>query len=980
MSSVLFIALAVLVVVHLQFARRRHGLLAGTTIIRDIVLAGVTLYAAIEGSAFALNYAWWKELGQLPTFWQYLRIKWAPELSATLIAVIVLALVFAAARRHAESELSSTRAFGWLGYAVAGVAGLALSTALIDPWTVAMFLGSRATDTSVAAAPAGYRDPLFGKPLAFYLFRLPFYEMIFGWLAGLAIVALILYGATLAFSYSGQRLRGLAGNVRYVQGPAGYGHFEMQREPRLVNPPPAPLSFATAIRVGAIVVLALFAVNEFFARYSLLYSRHDFLYGADYVDSAVGLPFYWVQIAGCVVLALAIAIVRPRRRAAHAPDFFVAGIVASFFALLLLPPIVEGVVRTVKVHPNELFYERPYITDHIRGTRLAYGLNEAREQPFTPSAADSLDLTRYPQTMNNIRLWDWGPFRNNITQLQALRQYYTFPDVDVDRYPIGGSVRELMIAARHLDPSLLPQQAQSWQNLRLYYTHGYGAVAAPVNRATPEGQPDLILRDAPPVTDVPALHITRPELYFGEQTDTSVFVDTTQPEFDYPKGDDNAETRYQGAAGIPVGSAFMRFAASVAQDDWNILFSGYFRPETRLLLHRNILERVQTLAPFLRFDPDPYLVIDGQGRLFWMLDAYTTSDLHPYSQPVEYSDEVGEINYIRNSVKVTVDAYNGAVRFYVFDDRDPMLAAYRRVFPHLFVPRSQMPPDLLRHIRYPEMLFSIQSAVYSTYHMQDPQVFYNKEDQWDVARQVVTQEETRATPPYYVMVQLPGDQNAEFVLMLPFTSRHRDNLIAWVAARCDPAHYGEIVFFRLPKDQLVYGPLQIQSRVDQDRTISKDLTLWNQQGSRVIRGSTLVLPVDGTFLYVEPISIQAAQASMPELKKIVLALGNRLVYSDDLPGAIAELAQPSDMPGAQGPAEVVAGAGPPPSGAQASAVAATAAVAPRLPANSSDAAVLHSIQQHLQRYRELTSAGRLSEAGKELEAIESETRQALNRQ
>src|SRR6185312_14072461 len=386
--------------------------------------------------------------------------------------------------------------------------------------------------------------------------------------------------------------------------------------------------------------------------------------------------------------------------------------------------------------------------------------------------------------------------------------------------------------------------------------------------------------------------------------------------------------------------------AAIDQNDTNILLTRYFTDRTRLLLHRQIVDRVQTLAPFLRLDPDPYLVIDGSGRLFWMLDAYTASDLHPYAQPVDMDGE--EVNYIRNSVKITVDAYNGTVRMYVFDENDPILRAYRDVFPGLFLPRAAMPADLLAHIRYPQALFAAQAETYRLYHMQDPQVFYNKEDQWDIAKQVVAQEESQPTQPYYVMLRLPGDQQAEFVLLVPFTSHNRDNLIAWVAARCDPAHYGQIIFYRLPKEQLIYGPLQIESRVDQDRNISKDLSLWNQQGSRVIRATTLVLPVGGTFVYVEPIYIQAPQARLPELKKVVLAVGNRLVYSDDLPAAIATLAQP---PGQEAGASIAvagsgrnaAAAGAPATGAEAQATQALAKV-PR--------AVLEQIEQHLSRYRQ----------------------------
>lgn len=628
------------------------------------------------------------------------------------------------------------------------------------------------------------------------------------------------------------------------------------------------------------------------------------------------------------------------------PRGLAAALAAGAAAVVVVPPLLTGAVRSLYVQPNELTLERPYIQHHISATLAAFGLAEgAREELFSPRPGETLDLAKHPDAAENIRLWDWEPFRNNVTQRQALRPYYAFPEVDTDRYPVGGRTRQVLIAARSLETGLLPENAQTWVNLNLQYTHGYGAVAALVNSATEEGAPEMVLKDAPPQSAEPAFKITRPELYFGPGSESPVFVDGAQPEFDYPKGDDNAYNTYRGTAGIPVGAPLMRALTAVARGDWNILLTRSLTKDSRLLMHRQVAERVRRLAPFLTLDPDPYLVVDDSGRLFWLLDAYTMTDRHPYSQTIDVGG--APVNYIRNSVKVAVDAYNGTTRFYVFDEKDPLLAAYRRLFPDLFSPRDSMPADLARHIRYPEMIFSAQAETYRTFHMQDPQVFYNKEDQWDVAKQVVSQEDVRYTEPYYAMLPLPGQTRAEFALMLPFTSRNRDNLIAWMAARCDPEHYGELLFYRLPKEQLVYGPLQVQSRVDQDRDISKDLSLWNQQGSRVVRGNTLVFPVDGTFLYVEPIYIQATSAKMPELKKVVLAVGNRLVYADNLPQAIRRLAQPP-APREDEPADKPAST------------------------SVSAAGLLDSLRAHLERYRRLSAAGKHADAGRELDAVQEE--------
>ncbi len=953
MINFIVLLILVLIAVHARWLFRRTGHVDGALVLRDVGVGAAILYLLINGAEFLLDVQWWKELGQLPTYWQFLRIRWLPQTAAALAGMLLLYFVFRAACRHVSTNLTRTRLFTVAGALVSILVGLIVSYSAIDPWTIALFIGAR--------EPGAYRDPLFGRSLTFYLFRLPFYEMIFGWVAALAVATLVIFSVTVALGSSGQHLQAWRDRMAAQMG----GQFG----PIRVNPLPR-LSVAPYVRAGAALLLVLYAVGQFFGRYDLLYSRHRFLYGADYVDARIGLPLLWVQIVGALLLAAVVLFARSGRRIRTGgwlddlPVWLVPVTVGSFVVLFIAPALIQGAVRGIYVSPNELTLERPFIRDHIQATLSAFNLEtRAKESTYVPRVTDTLNLNQYPDTTNNIRLWDWKPFQDNITQLQALRPYYSFPDVDVDRYQTNGQVRQILLAVRSLDTTLLPPSAQTWVNLHLQYTHGYGAVAALVNSATPEGQPELVLQDAPAITTVPRFHLSQPGVYFGENTTQPVYVDTNQPEFDYPRGDDNAYTTYAGRAGIPMGNAAMRLAAAIDQNDTNVLVSSYFTHNTRLLLHRQIIDRVQRMVPFLTLDPDPYLVIGDHGHLFWMLDAYTMSDRHPYAEPVTMGDQ--EFNYIRNSVKITIDAYNGTVNFYVFDEQDPILAAYRRVFPHLFLPRSQMPAGLQRHIRYPEMIFQAQAETYRLYHMQDPQVFYNKEDQWDIARQVVSQEETSATRPYYVMLQLPGQNQAEFVLMLPFTSHNRDNLISWMAARCDPGHYGQVIFYRLPKEQLIYGPLQIEGRVDQDRNISKDLSLWNQQGSRVIRGTTMVLPVDGTFLYVEPIYIQATQAKLPELKKVVLAVGNRLVYSDDLPGAIAALAQAPA--GEAAAAASTTAAALTPSRAMAGSTAGAVTLSPQ---------AVGELQQHLERYRQLTAQGKFADAGRELEAVEDVLRRA----
>jgi uncharacterized membrane protein (UPF0182 family) len=478
---------------------------------------------------------------------------------------------------------------------------------------------------------------------------------------------------------------------------------------------------------------------------------------------------------------------------------------------------------------------------------------------------------------------------------------------------------------------------------------------AEANAVAPNGLPVLIIKDTPPEISVPDLKLTRPELYYGENVHDPVFVRTAQPEFNYPAGDRNVETRYDGRGGFPISSFLLRTAAAVSRGDWNILLTGYLTPESRMMIHRNVTERLSTLANFLAWDTDPYLMLTDAGRLVWIVDGYMTSNVHPYSRSVAL-EGIGSFNYIRNSVKATIDAYDGTVHLYVFDPTDPLLQAYRNLFPDLFEPDTAMPADLRRHARYPEMIFAAQSDIYRLFHMRDPDTFYNRSDAWDIAR-FTNEQGAQPGPlaPTYVVATLPGETQPEFLLMIPFTPRSRDNLIGLMMARCDGPHLGEKVVMLLSKQEIISGPIQVEARINQDQNISKDLTLWNQQGSQVLRGQMLVLPIEHTFLYVEPIYIQASQAKLPQLKKVALAMGNNLVYADTYQEALAQLAG-ENLPAPE------AATGQHPTTTPA---ATTGQTAP-----PPDARVAE-VRRHLQRYRELVSQGKLSEAGKELEAIQS---------
>ena len=498
---------------------------------------------------------------------------------------------------------------------------------------------------------------------------------------------------------------------------------------------------------------------------------------------------------------------------------------------------------------------------------------------------------------------------DTYAQLQEIRTYYRFLDVDVDRYNLGDSYRQVTLAARELDPLLLTANAQTWVNLHLLFTHGNGAVMSPVTQKSAEGLPIFYLKDIPPVaTGGPP--ITEPRIYFGQGSPGYVIAKTGTPEFDYPKGKDNAYARYDGADGIPIGGIGWRALFAWQMDDLNILLSDYITSESRILLHRNIKDRVGTIAPFLQLDRDPYVVISA-GRLYWMQDAYMTSAWFPYAKP---EPDAGDLNYIRNSVKVVVDAYNGTVDFYVTDPADPIVATYRRIFPALFKPFDAMPPDLQRHIRYPEDLFTIQALQYRAYHMDAPEVFYNREDLWQFPREPAAPDEMNAggetrMAPYYIMMRLPAEPQTEFFLMLPMTPSKRENMIAWLAARCDLPEYGKLIVYEFPKDKLVYGPFQIEALINQNTEISQQISLWNQMGSRVIRGTLLVVPIGNSILYVSPLYLHAQSGQLPELKRVIAAYGDRVVMEETLPGALAALFKES-APVAGLPAP----AGPSPSG------------------------------------------------------------------
>ncbi len=742
-----------------------------------------------------------------------------------------------------------------LGLVVGALALLAVVTGVSASTRWPMF------QQFVHARPFGATDPLFGRNIEFFVFQLPVYQFLESWLFSWLVAIWVAVGV-------GYYLRHASGMLR--------GMWAL---------PPGPRAHLSLL---AGVILLVRGWGFWLDAYGLEYSQRGAIVGATFTDVHAVLPalrVLMVLFGLCAGLLFANVRLRTLRLAVTT-----VLLIAAAWAVGL--GVYPRLVQQLRVAPNELTVETPYIRHGITSTLKAYGLDRIQEREFAAEAVTPEIVARNRATIDNVRLWDYRPLLSAYQQLQALRQYYVFGDVDIDRYTVDGIQRQVMLAARELEASRLSAPARTWVNEHLVYTHGYGLVASLVNRASEEGMPEFLIKDIPP-SGAPGFVITHPQIYFGEHTDGYVIVNTRVQELDYPRGDENVYTTYRGRGGIPLGP-LPRLAFVYRFGDPRLLLSSDISDQSRLLFARDLPRRLRRIAPFLRYDEDPYLVLVG-GRLKWIIDAYTTTDRYPYATPT------AGINYIRNSVKVIVDAYDGTVDFYLVDPADPVAASFAGVFPELFKPAAAMPPELAAHLRYPVGLFEIQARIYATFHMRDPRVFYNREDVWAIPTELFGSE-TVPVEPYYVTMRLSGAQQPEFILILPFAPANRDNMVAWMAARNDAPHYGELVVYRFPKDRLAFGPMQVESRINQDPLISQQLTLWNQEGSRVIRGNLLVIPMENALLYVEPLFLQAERSQLPELKRVIVASGPRIVMDESLDGAIARLlgATPSREPPAGG--------------------------------------------------------------------------------
>jgi len=843
---------------------------------KGCMLAIATLVAALLIVTSLLDLytdvAWFETLGFTSILWTRIISQWLLFIVAWLVAVVVLAINWLLARRLAGQRLAvpwlhpqptrnrvtaeattrivANRAADLLLVAAAIGVGLFFALPARAMWLTAQL--------NFHGPLFGQSDPILNRDLSFYIFRLPWLRFLQGWFLWLILFSLA--GAALVYIASASAER-LVAKVQVMAEDQPWLQLSEAAERHL-------------LMLGAIA-LALIAWGYQLSIPRLLYSTSGAAYGASYADIHARLPVMYVLTAIAAVgaaILLASTFVRVRWLPYAAVGVWLA-------VLFLGGSLYPSLLQRLLVEPNELTREREYISHTIALTRSAFGLDRIVEADFNVTEETApLDLAANAGTIKNIRLWDYRPLLRTYGQLQEIRLYYAFTDVDVDRYHVGDDYRQVTLVAREIAPNELPQTAQTWVNRHLVYTHGSGVVLSPVNEVVEEGLPDLWVRDIPPQSRYPEFDLSRPEIYYGELTSEYVIVGTEEQELDYPSGDQNVYTSYAGEGGVVLDSFLKRLAYAARLSSSQILVSGAITPESRLMWRRSIEERVAAVAPFLQYDPDPYpVIIDG--RLVWLLDAYTVTDRYPYSEPIGAS--MGQINYIRNSVKVAINAYDGALTFYLIDPDDPLAAAYAAIFPDLFRPGEEMDPTLVAHWRYPEGMFRIQSAKLQTFHMTDPQVFYNREDLWSWAEEVVTGERVPIEP-YYVNMRLPDETAPEFVLMMPYTPSSKQNMVAWLYARNDGPHYGELGVYKFPKQRLIYGPMQVESRIDQDPKISQQLSLWNQRGSQVIRGNLLVIPIDQAILYVEPIYLEAEASQLPELRRVIVAYGNRIAMEETL--------------------------------------------------------------------------------------------------
>ncbi len=828
-----------------------------------IVLAAVLLIAVPSATAYYTDWLWFQELGYQGVFLRTLNAQALVFTATFTIAFVFLFFNLRVARRalsRPQFVLGTTEDGRPIVIESRMLANLLLPGALIVSFGLALSASNNWLQwlSALNAEPFGDKDVLFGRDVAFYVFQMPVFDMIRQQALVLAVLAL---GAS-GFLYL------LSGNIVMEprHGVAFWPRLNLASTAR------RHLSLLLAL------LLALMAWGTWLElpRTLITGAATNVVFGASYTDVYARVPFLRVSL---VVMSLASLLSFWQ---AFAPQRWLLPLaIGAYVVVSTAGGLYASFVQRFVVTPNEQTTEQPYILNNIAATRKAYALDRVEERPLSGDAALSADdIIANAGTIENVRLWDHQPLLQTFGQLQEIRPYYDFVNVDNDRYTLDGKYRQVMLSLREMNTELLSNR--SWVNERLTFTHGYGLTLGPVNEVTSVGQPVLFVRDLPPVTTVD-LKIDEPSIYYGEKSSDYVLVKTQQPEFHYPKGEDNVTSAYNGTGGVELGGLFRRLLFAIRFGATNIVVTSQLTAESRIMFRRQIGERVRAIAPFLQYDADPYPVV-ADGRLFWIQDAYTTTTNYPYATPFGARG----INYLRNSVKVVIDAYHGSTAFYLWEPTDPIAMTINRIFPGLLRPMDEMPKALRSHVRYPEEIFKVQAAAFATFHMTNPQVFYNKEDQWQVP---VIDDEGSATPmqPYYTIMRLPGEKGTEFIQMLPFTPRMKDNLSAWMVARSDGENYGRLMVFQFPKQKVVFGPRQIVARINQDQVISPQITLWNQQGSTVIQGTLLVIPINESLLYVRPLYLRSAGGRIPELKRVIVAYQDQIVMAETLNQGLVQI-------------------------------------------------------------------------------------------
>ncbi|MFA4872927.1 MAG: UPF0182 family protein [Patescibacteria group bacterium] len=818
--------------------------------------------------AFVTDWWWFSEVGYTQIFIKSLIAKIALFSVAGIFAAVFLFINFSLAIR---SKISWTAILpeALIGRPVDLNNRIVKKLAVVLSVAIALFFGLVAAANwqevlkFISGAAFGATDPIFNKDIGFYVFSLPVLQAGLGLAKTLVILTLI--GCAIIY---------------FLRGSLYVASLQLLKQMRIER--------AARIHLGILlaIILSTIAAGVYLSRFTLLASQDGLVFGATYTDATVRILMLWISMVTAVLAAVSVVFWVWKGKLS-----LLVGAVSLYVVVGFAGAVIPSLVQKLVVAPNELVKETPFIKYNIAATRQAFALDKIEEREISgDKPITSTDISANNLTVKNMRLWDRKPLLSTFSQIQEIRTYYEFAEVDNDRYIIDGEIRQIMLSPRELSSASLPNR--NWINERLTFTHGYGIAAGPMNQVTQEGLPVLFVKDLPPKSDVDELKISRPEIYFGELSNDYVIAKTKSLEFNYPKGEENVYATYEGTGGVEMNSFIKRVFYAVKFQSLKLLLSNDITSESRILYYRTIAERIAKIAPFLTFDRDPYIVI-ADGKVYWIADAYTTSDRYPYSQPLLLNGK--SVNYVRNSVKVVVDAYNGSVVFYQADTEDPILKTYATIFPGTFRPMSEIPENLVSHLRYPEDIFTLQTAAYSVYHMDDPQIFYNKEDQWEIP--AIASEGEGASrgsgippmQPRHIIMKLPGEKKEEYILMLPFTPRAKDNLSAWMVARNDGENYGKLLVYRFPKDKLVFGPKQIIGRINQDPVISQQISLWSQGGSQVIQGPLLVIPIEESLLYVRPLYLKAEAGKIPELKRVVVAYENKIAMEETLEEGLSKI-------------------------------------------------------------------------------------------